>query len=263
MKRHVLVTNDDGVSSPFFVLLCEELARRFRLTIAAPDWERSWTGKSQTVTRPVVAHPVVVGGVEGHSLSGRPADCVNIGIYHLCDERPDLVVSGINVGTNCGAAFAISSGTIGACLEANIAGIPAIALSQHLDTRSWRLWKDEQRIAPPLLDRVTRQLASWLNGVFDFASNYSTRGHPTTLSVNFPHTEPSSPHPVLCNLSKARYHSCFQRTEYGFSHKLQGFDLDSDPESDLSQLVKGAITVTELDYQGLGVTPVLGEMTDD
>jgi 5'/3'-nucleotidase SurE len=78
---------------------------------------------------------------EGHSvytLSGTPADCAAVGCYHVDFEgsgdgdssaRPDLVVSGINLGANFGTAFFLSSGTVGAALEGAIAGVPAVALS--------------------------------------------------------------------------------------------------------------------------------------
>jgi len=67
-----------------------------------------------------------------HALDGTPADCADIGIYHLFESRPDLLISGINTGGNEGLGFLLSSGTVGACLEANIAGLPAVALSQGL-----------------------------------------------------------------------------------------------------------------------------------
>ena len=66
--------------------------------------------------------------------------------YHLFEEKPDMVVSGINMGINMGLGFVLSSGTVGACLEANIAGVPAVALSQELDGQVFVRWLEERKI---------------------------------------------------------------------------------------------------------------------
>ena len=59
-------------------------------------------------------------------MTGTPADCVNLGIYNLLESKPDIVVSGVNLGFNTGLGFLLASGTVGACFEANIAGLPGL-----------------------------------------------------------------------------------------------------------------------------------------
>jgi 5'-nucleotidase len=97
------------------------------LTIVVPEEEQSWTGQSISRFRYLYLDTVMLRDGQAYCVDGTPADCINLGIYHVLQQKPDLVGSGINIGINAGLGFALSSGTIGACLEANIAGIPAIA----------------------------------------------------------------------------------------------------------------------------------------
>ena len=66
---------------------------------------------------------------EAYSVSGTPTDAVFIGIFEIADEKPDLVISGINVGENLGMSELTTSGTIGAAMEAAVHGVPAISVS--------------------------------------------------------------------------------------------------------------------------------------
>ncbi len=129
----ILITNDDSHRSPLLQFAISYFSRFGDVSIVVPLHEQSWTGKCVTRFDPVHAQEVELFGRKAFTVSGRPADCVNVGVYNLLDQRPDLVVSGINAGFNMGIGFVLSSGTVGACLEANIADIPAIALSQSFD----------------------------------------------------------------------------------------------------------------------------------
>jgi 5'-nucleotidase len=122
---HIMVTNDDGIHAPGILALAEALRVLGTVTVVAPDRERSAAGHSLTLHSPLR----VVKLREGfYSVDGTPTDCVNMGIHSLLTVRPDLVVSGINHGANLGDDVTYS-GTVAAAMEANLMGIPAIAVS--------------------------------------------------------------------------------------------------------------------------------------
>jgi broad specificity polyphosphatase/5'/3'-nucleotidase SurE len=98
---------------------------------------------AKAITRfdPVKVEKRVVDGYEVHACSGYPADCVQLGIHVLFPLKPDIVVSGVNIGYNHGTAYLQSSGTAAAALEAGIAGVPAIAFSTGSEEVPWKEWK--------------------------------------------------------------------------------------------------------------------------
>ncbi len=121
----ILLTNDDGIESPGLGALAGALTDIGDLTVAAPSGERSGASHSISVRRPVACEEVAPGR---WSIDGTPADTVIIALHKLLDGKPDLVVSGINLGANVGQNIHYS-GTVGAALEATVNRIPAFALS--------------------------------------------------------------------------------------------------------------------------------------
>ena len=106
---------------------------------------------------------------ETYAFSGTPADCANFGIYHVFDGgKPDLVISGINMGSNAGLSFTLSSGTVGAALEANIAGLPGVALSQVLPGQVFRQWVEDRTMQPDVRDLLFERCRAMLDRVFAF-----------------------------------------------------------------------------------------------
>jgi 5'-nucleotidase len=121
----ILVTNDDGVYSPGLRALAEAMATLGEAVIVAPDRNRSAVGHALTLEHPLRAQEIEPGIF---AVDGTPTDCVNLGIHGLIMQRPDLVVSGINSGSNMGDDITYS-GTVSAALEASLMGIPSIAVS--------------------------------------------------------------------------------------------------------------------------------------
>nr|WP_224746727.1 5'/3'-nucleotidase SurE [Pelovirga terrestris] len=121
----ILATNDDGVYSPGLRALAGAMATLGETVIVAPDRNRSAVGHALTLERPLRAQEIEPGIF---AVDGTPTDCVNLGIHGLIMQRPDLVVSGINSGSNMGDDITYS-GTVSAALEASLMGIPAIAVS--------------------------------------------------------------------------------------------------------------------------------------
>lgn len=125
----ILVCNDDGIDSPGITALAESLKEIGEVTVVAPHQEQSAIGHAITMQLPLrVTKYYKNGEFFGYAVSGTPADCVKIGIRNLMDEPPDLVVSGINHGSNT-AINIIYSGTVSAAREAAIMDVPSMAVS--------------------------------------------------------------------------------------------------------------------------------------
>lgn len=124
----ILVTNDDGIRAPGLAALVEALAPLGDVTIVAPSANHSGTGHGITLSDPIYVERVEVAGREATGLSATPASCVRVALARLLDQKPDLVVSGVNRGSNFGLNAYIS-GTVAAAREAAMQGVPAIASS--------------------------------------------------------------------------------------------------------------------------------------
>ncbi|MBW8056591.1 MAG: 5'/3'-nucleotidase SurE [candidate division NC10 bacterium] len=121
----ILVTNDDGIHSPGLKTLAEALEGVGKLYVIAPDRERSAAGHSLTLHKPLRA---TVLAPDWYVVDGTPTDCVTLGVMGMLKEKPQLVVSGINLGANLGDDITYS-GTVSAAVEATLLGIPAFAVS--------------------------------------------------------------------------------------------------------------------------------------
>lgn len=125
----ILITNDDGIDSAGIYTLRESLKNMADVTVVAPITEQSAVGHGITMQIPLrVLKYNKNGEFFGYAVYGTPADCVKIGIRNIMKEKPDLVISGINHGSNT-AINIIYSGTVSAAREAAIMDVPAIAIS--------------------------------------------------------------------------------------------------------------------------------------
>jgi len=126
----ILVSNDDGVYAPGLWTLVRALAPLGEVVVCAPDREQSAVGTSVTLHVPVRARPVApqVEGVPTWAVEGTPGDSVILALNHLLDHDIDLVISGINDGSNLGND-ALISGTVGAALQGYFHNLPSLAIS--------------------------------------------------------------------------------------------------------------------------------------
>lgn len=144
----ILISNDDGVHAPGLGVLAAALTPLGRVTVVAPDRNRSGASNSLTLDAPVRVGCLPNGFFY---VNGTPTDCVHLAITGLLDEAPDLVVSGINRGANLGDDV-LYSGTVAAAMEGRFLGRPAIAVSlaaadpRHYDTAA--------RVARLLVERM-------------------------------------------------------------------------------------------------------------
>ncbi|TIX51219.1 5'/3'-nucleotidase SurE [Alteraurantiacibacter aquimixticola] len=149
----ILLTNDDGIHAPGLAVL-EAIAATLSddVWVCAPAEEQSGAGHSLTLHQPVRLRTY---GEKRFAVTGTPTDAVNLGLRKLfADRKPDLVISGINAGENL-ADDITYSGTISAAMEAALAGIPAIALSQAMRERGATFAAAESwaaRVLAPLIE---------------------------------------------------------------------------------------------------------------
>lgn len=169
MKK-VLISNDDGISTPGITLL-ENIASKFftDITVIAPNSNRSGASHSLTLASPLRVDEI---SKNHYSVSGSPVDCIAFGLRYLFNknEYPDLVLSGVNSDMNI-AEDVFYSGTCGVTREAALCGIPAIAFSQQRNTDKSMSWEVASYYIPLILEKIIK------NYSFDFGSY---------LSINFP-----------------------------------------------------------------------------
>jgi len=125
----ILVCNDDGIFSNGIKALMETAAEFGDVEVVAPDRQQSAVGHAITVSTPLRARTLQLDQkFSGRAVNGTPADCIKLAHNQLLDRKPDLVVSGINHGSNAGINI-IYSGTVSAATEGTILGYPSIAFS--------------------------------------------------------------------------------------------------------------------------------------
>lgn len=129
----ILVTNDDGVNSSGIVAAKNAVRKLGDIYVVAPATQQSGIGHALTLFEPIrVSSSKLLDGSHAYSVSGTPTDAVILGIYEIIKEKPDLVISGINIGENLGMAELSTSGTIGAAMEAAVHGVPSLAISMQV-----------------------------------------------------------------------------------------------------------------------------------
>jgi len=241
----ILITNDDGVDSPTLLPLVRRLRALATVRVVVPESERSWVGKAITRFETVQVFETVREGIAMYAVKGTPADCVSLGVHTLFDAPPDFVVSGINLGLNYGLAFVLSSGTVGAALEAWIAGVPSLAFSMAIPNDAYGL-RGVRRVSalgdrPRVAAQVAGAITETIVGI----------GFPADIdafSVNFPaDVGPETPRRIT-RVTRSRYGPLFvPRPEGGYLHRFQTLTaLEASDDSDIDVVRRGAIAIAPL-----------------
>jgi len=235
-KLRILVSNDDGIDAPGIYTLVGELKKIGDVTVVAPDKQMSAVGHAITVNYPLrVTDFVKNGDFFGYAVEGTPADCVKLAIRSLLSLPPDIVVSGINHGSNTGINI-IYSGTVSAATEGTVLGIPSIAIS----------------------------LATWGEANFAYAAKFARRltqfvsheGLPeaTLLNVNVPAVEEKEIKGVrVTRQGKTRWDDTFDvrrdpnnKEYFWLTGKLE--IIDRSDETDEISVKKNYVSVTPIHY---------------
>lgn len=128
-----LISNDDGITASGILASKMAVEDLCETCVVAPETQQSGIGHALTLFEPLrINEHVLRDGSIGYGVTGTPTDAVTIGLFEIMDEKPDIMISGINTGFNIGKAELTTSGTLGAALEAASFGIPAIAISQEV-----------------------------------------------------------------------------------------------------------------------------------
>ena len=149
----ILLSNDDGIYAQGITDLYDALNDFGELYVIAPDRERSASGHSITLTDPIKTYDVQRNGRHfGTAIGGTPADSIKLALSFLMKkDPPDLVVSGINLGSNTGISV-LYSGTVAAAREATVLGVPSIAIS--LCTYQDPQWKTATKVAKKIVKKI-------------------------------------------------------------------------------------------------------------
>lgn len=257
MKPHALVTNDDGIESAFLHCLVAALLPHFKVSVAAPAFEQSWTGRSMTrhgeieVIRNPSHFPEEV---EAWAVSGTPTDCVNIALGNLLPQKPDIVLSGINIGFNTTETLILSSGTVAGAIEGVLWDLPAMAFSKCVPRHLFEAIRDAK-------GEADNEFTSSLQAAAAHASQMAieTLESPTThlgrvINVNFP-PKTAADTPVVATFpAKLQLGSLFTEVRpgrYTFRYS-DGVVVDTHPDSDRAVLASGRISRSVLDFSQIG-----------
>jgi 5'-nucleotidase len=240
----VLLTNDDGIQASGLHALRRALVGvpGVELAVIAPDSNRSATARSITTREPLWVEEVdFEDGTHGFATDGTPVDCVRFAALGLDEFQPELIVSGINHGSNLGDDITYS-GTVAAALEGVVLGVPAIAVSQQsalreMDFRLGREFDFEQAAA--FVARLVEQL------------NDVPMPEGTLLNVNVPAGELRGARP--CRLGKRIYRDRMELTEeegarrrYRIYGEAPGYHHEDG--TDFAAIADGCIAVTPLHF---------------
>jgi 5'-nucleotidase len=241
----VLITNDDGIQAEGLHALRHALGERpgLDLHVIAPDSNRSATARSITTRSPLWVEEVSFGdGSIGFATDGTPVDCVRFADLGLLGERPELIVSGINHGSNLGDDITYS-GTVAAALEGIVLGIPAIAISQQSDAREmdFRLGRSfDFSVAATLAAEIVSLLVEQrLPG-------------DTLININCPTGEVSGIE--VTRLGKRLYDDELklveEDTEGRRRYEIYGFEPSFEDEAgtDLAAVARGKISITPVHF---------------
>ena len=224
----ILITNDDGIHAAGLRALVKAFKDCAVITVIAPSTERSAAAQSLTLRQPIYCEEI---GEREYAVEGTPADAMILAFHTLLQEKPDLVISGINRGANMGENV-YYSGTVGAAREAAINRVPAIAVSQSYRTK-------EVDFEPAA--EFTRKLAPVIlkeglpPGVFlnvNFPQPWRGKVHFTRQSSKItrnllqPGTDPRG----------RKYYWLHEQ------HRVEGIE----PDTDIAALREGAVSITPL-----------------
>ena len=230
---HILISNDDGFRAAGIQELAEAMLPYGDVTIVAPDGPRSGFSGAITTTQPLrLKHRHTTGSLEVYSCEGTPVDCVKLALNTIfADTRPDLVLSGINHGSNEGICVSYS-GTLGAAREGCIYGIPSLAVS--LDDTAWH---------PDFTDSIdyTKKVVELMQ--------QTKLPHQTMLSLNVPKDKPKGL--KICPMTVGRFVEEFVNSQDGRGkeiHRMTGYQIPTDEadRGDWHYLREGWATLTPL-----------------
>ena len=156
-----LISNDDGITASGILASKMAVDKLCDTYVVAPETQQSGIGHALTLYEPLrVNEHVLKDGSIGYGVSGTPTDAVTLALFEIMDEKPDIMISGINTGFNIGKSELTTSGTLGAAIEAASFGIPSIAISQEVTRDDIKFENGEIQVdfefAKKMLNKLTK-----------------------------------------------------------------------------------------------------------
>lgn len=232
----ILLTNDDGIHAPGLAAMKRELDKLGDVCVVAPLHEQSGVGHSITFLNPLICREVYDGEQRrGWAVEGSPADCVKIGVFQFCPQRPDLIVSGINGGLNAGINI-LYSGTVAAAIEGAFFDITSVAVSLEYDEHA--KFGKAARMARSVIEQILAHKDA----------------EPQLYNLNIPTAaihHPTEVHVVPMGIQRYGEHFIKRKDPRGRDYYWATGDPPPQPgnqETDLTALQNGFVTLTPLQY---------------
>lgn len=231
----ILVSNDDGYLSPGLYLLAESVMEFGEVLISSTEFPRSASGREITFSRPLRYVKKEYGGHVVHITDGTPIDALHLAIEVL-GFKPDLVISGVNVGDNLSLQHIFYSGTLAVAIEAALMGIPSIAFSADVD--SFKGFEHEP------FRRLVRVLA---RSLVDYVHREGLPEGVDLLSVNIPVNFRGCV--KIAKASRLRWQAAYEKgidprgRNYYWLYGVRG---EAGPDTDVKLFEQGCVTITPL-----------------
>jgi 5'-nucleotidase len=245
---NIILTNDDGIEATGIRELIKGLREIANLIVVAPAFEKSATSHSISLNTKLRVLEFEEDGINHYSVDGTPADCVKFAVAELSDFNPDLIISGINQGSNTGISV-YYSGTVSAAREGFINGIPAVAIS--LCSRDF----SDFRVSVNIAKRLVQAFAQG-----EFSKD-------TFLSVNVPPLKPDKIRGVkVAKQAHSKFVEEFVREQnlekqkvYSLAGEIKLFNMDGSSDEEVIREGYIAITPLKLDSTDYEVMEIVGD----
>ncbi|NIO44127.1 MAG: 5'/3'-nucleotidase SurE [Candidatus Aenigmarchaeota archaeon] len=241
--RKILLTNDDGIGSKGLRALEEAVKGLGKIYVVAPKGLQSSTSRALTKRKFLEVEEMEnYDGIERYAIDGTPATCVLIAIEKVLKEKPDLIISGINLGENLGTTTYTTSGTIGAALEAATTyGIPAIAASVIIPIEHHEIHEDypvDLTIAKNYLRKISKYILESPNNGREY----------DVLNINFPLSSEDKGFRITAPSKNKFYHPDLIEKDgkYKISHSIKV--EDEEENSDVKAVFDGKVSITPLSF---------------
>lgn len=248
-KPVALITNDDSIESPLLAPLVEAASEICDVYVVAPATEQSWIGRAYSRHRTLKIAKSDAFKIPTWTIDGTPSDCVNIALHHLLPRKPDIVLSGINIGYNATATYIYSSGTVAGALEGSFHKLPAIAFSKALPEHAYTTATEERVLnEQAVIDSIANDkmyIPKMIQGVLE---------HPPELgrvwNINFPeatdrNTKITYTHPI--RLPGFSFFKVDQDDHAHFEFSTSG-TLDLPEDTDIAAIRRGDVSVSILGF---------------
>ncbi len=236
-KPRILVTNDDGITAPGIRKLIKIMNEIGEVTVVAPDSPQSGKGHAITINSTLTLEELhFEGNQKDYACNGTPADCVKIGLDKIMKEKPDLVVSGVNHGSNA-SINVIYSGTMSAAVEAGVEGLPAIGFSLCDFAYNADFDQAEEYIKQITLKVLEKSMPKGI-----------------VLNVNIPKMKKEAIKGIkVCQQANAKWEEDFDervnphgKTYYWLTGEFK--NMDDNPKADVNLLDEGYITIVPVKF---------------